>query len=111
MDFPVKQINWVDCHQLSKYFFEQYHIEVDVLQLVSDLWDNTHGNGSYATFDVGQEGPESCWEIENWTSEIGIDLIERWRKSDLETDIELLLWHQWYLGNIPEGEYYIDLWW
>lgn len=110
MDFPVKQINWVDCHSLSKYLFEQYHLKVNVLQIVSDLWDNKV-SGSYAVFDVHAHGPESCWEIKDWTAEKGIALVEQWLKGDSDTDVELLLWHQMHLGKIPEGEYYIDLWW
>lgn len=109
--FPLSKVNWVDCHALSTYFLKEYGKEVNVLVLLTDLWNNTNSNGSYIMLDVSYEGPESCWEVENWTSEIGLDLIDQWLKGERETDVELLLWHQLYLRNITGGEYYIDIHW
>jgi hypothetical protein len=110
MDFPVEKVNWVDCYELSKYLFEEYHVPVDVLKYYAEQYDYTRGNDSYVTAEVSRYGVENIGP-EEWTSEAGIQLVERWLTGTDEVNVDLLLWHQWYLGKIPEGTYYIQYWW
>lgn len=108
--FPVQKVNWVDCHALSRYLFEEYHVKVDVLQYYAKQYDHSIGNDSYVTVDVSRYGVEDIGP-EEWTDEAGIELVERWLKGVDEVNVDLLLWHQMYLGKIPEGTYYIQYWW
>lgn len=110
-EFPVKQINWVDCHALSEYFFEQYHIEVNVLEYFAEVYDYTLSNGSYVTITVTLEGPDPAPEDTPETVEGMLARVEEWTKSDADLNVELLLWHQMYLGNIADGTYYVNIEW
>lgn len=110
MEFPIENIMVVDCHDLDKYILEEYHLEVDVLGHCLSIWTE-NGQDSFIMLDVNHYGPESCLEIDSWTAEAGVDLIEQWLKGNKEFDIELVLWHLMHTGKIPEGRYLIKLWW
>lgn len=110
MEFPVKKVNWVDCHRLKDYFKQEYNKDVDVLTLLVEQWDYSHSNGSYVRLDVSKWGPELEYDGE-WSDAFGLKLVEEWLTKDIKADIELLLWHQLYQGKIEDGIYYIEIWW